>query len=67
MRLNEERNRVQAYLHVSTLPKLIRSCEHYLIGEHINRVTSEFVNLLNDDREEGMCISNSNSYKLFIC
>ncbi|THD20564.1 Cullin-1 [Fasciola hepatica] len=52
MRLNEERNRVQAYLHISTLPKLIRSCEHYLIGEHINRVTSEFVNLLNDDREE---------------
>ncbi|KAG5449362.1 Cullin-1 [Clonorchis sinensis] len=52
MRLNEERARVQAYLHVSTLPKLIRSCEHHLLREHIDRLTSEFVNLLNEDREE---------------
>ncbi|VEL22362.1 unnamed protein product [Protopolystoma xenopodis] len=51
-RLNEERMRVQAYLHVSTLPKLIRSCEHFLIGEHIDRLTREFANLLNEDREE---------------
>ncbi|CAL8069060.1 unnamed protein product [Calicophoron daubneyi] len=52
LRLKEECDRVQAYLHISTLPKLTRSCEHYLIGEHIDRLTSEFVNLLNDDREE---------------
>ncbi|KAF6776130.1 hypothetical protein AHF37_04692 [Paragonimus kellicotti] len=52
MRLNEERVRVQAYLHVSTLPKLILSCEQYLLREHIDRLTSEFVHLLNDDREE---------------
>lgn len=52
-RLNEERIRVQTYLHISTLPKLIRSCEHYLIGEHIDRLTSVFSDLFNEDREEG--------------
>ncbi|KER32636.1 hypothetical protein T265_01323 [Opisthorchis viverrini] len=52
MRLNEERARVQAYLHVSTLPKLIRSCENHLLRDHIDRLTSEFVSLLNEDREE---------------
>lgn len=52
MRLNEERTRVQAYLHASTLPKLVRSCEHYLLRDHIDRLTSEFVHLLNADREE---------------
>ncbi|CAH8292864.1 unnamed protein product, partial [Schistosoma turkestanicum] len=51
-RLNEERVRVQTYLHISTLPKLIRSCEHYLIGEHIDRLTSVFPDLFNEDREE---------------
>ncbi|CAH8590657.1 unnamed protein product [Heterobilharzia americana] len=51
-RLNEERIRVQTYLHISTLPKLIRSCEHYLIGEHIDRLTSVFSDLFNEDREE---------------
>lgn len=51
-RLNEERARVQAYIHISTLPKLIRTCEHHLIGEHIDRLTSVFTSLLNDDREE---------------
>nr|CAH8853260.1 unnamed protein product [Trichobilharzia regenti] len=51
-RLNEERIRVQTYLHISTLPKLMRSCEHHLIGEHIDRLTSVFSDLFNEDREE---------------
>ncbi|KAL3309966.1 Cullin-1, partial [Cichlidogyrus casuarinus] len=51
-RMNEERARVKNYLHISSEPKLLRSCEQYLIGDHIEKLTGEFCTLLNEHREE---------------
>ncbi|KAL7062208.1 hypothetical protein AAHC03_01701 [Spirometra sp. Aus1] len=50
VRLKEERNRVQTYLHISTQVGLLKTCEQSLIGDHMDRLIAEFPNLLQEER-----------------
>ncbi|VDM01322.1 unnamed protein product [Schistocephalus solidus] len=53
VRLKEERNRVQTYLHISTQVGLLKTCEQSLIGDHMDRLIAEFPNLLQEERMDG--------------
>ncbi|VDN11401.1 unnamed protein product [Dibothriocephalus latus] len=50
VRLKEERNRVQTYLHISTQVGLLKTCEQSLIGDHMDRLIAEFPKLLQEER-----------------
>lgn len=54
VRLNEEQERIQRYLHKTTGVKLFTDCHKVLIAEHIDLFQNEFTNLLNHDQTEDM-------------
>ena len=52
-RLDEEVHRVQSYLHVSTLPALIKKVEDVLIRDQLDVIYTESKILLRDERHQG--------------
>ncbi|KAJ3056350.1 hypothetical protein HK097_007329 [Rhizophlyctis rosea] len=53
-RLAEEENRVQTYLHLSTLKTLVKTCEEVLIKHHAGPMQEEFQVLLDQDKTEDL-------------
>ncbi|CAG0891146.1 unnamed protein product [Cyprideis torosa] len=54
LRLAEEEHRVRAYLHETTLEKLMATLEKVLILRHMDTFHAEFQALLNDERDEDL-------------
>lgn len=55
-RLEEEKKRIRLYLNESTEEILLKKCEEVLIQKHIDLFHNEFINLLNDGKNEGLVI-----------
>lgn len=56
-RLGEELVRVRQYLNPSTEGELINKCDRVLIERYVERIQSEFSNLLKDDKVDGIIIN----------
>jgi cullin 1 len=54
LRLDEEKHRVEYYLHTSTMTALIQTCEDVLIKEHLPTLFEEFRNFLLHNSDEDM-------------
>lgn len=55
-RLAEEQKRISCYLHKSTEPKLIRSCEDVLIKQHLPLFHQEFQVMLGEEKQENLSL-----------
>lgn len=55
-RLAEEQKRISCYLHKSTEPKLIKSCEDVLIRQHLPLFHQEFQTMLEDENQENLSL-----------
>ncbi|VDO14623.1 unnamed protein product [Rodentolepis nana] len=52
--VENEKRRADSYLHKSTLHELIKTTYDCLIGNHIETIAAEFINLLKDNRIEDL-------------
>ncbi|EMR08692.1 hypothetical protein PNEG_02870 [Pneumocystis murina B123] len=53
-RFNEEKTRIQLYLHPNTTKVLMNVCDHVFIQNHSEILQDEFQNILDSDRQEDM-------------
>ncbi|PLW07885.1 hypothetical protein PCANC_07910 [Puccinia coronata f. sp. avenae] len=54
MRLKEEENRVDMYLHLSSRRMLVTTCENVLVKEHAELLQEEFMRLLENQKESDL-------------